>query len=81
MMSPIALAVLRLMVSSNFVGVLHRKIARLLASQDAIDIAGRTAELPRMSDWYAISPPSLANWVVKQIAGTLLRTVAEMTVR
>ena len=41
---PSALAVLRLITSSNFVGCLHRQIGRLLAFEDAVDIAGRTAD-------------------------------------
>ena len=42
---PSALAVLRLMTSSNLVGCLHRQVGRLLALEDAIDIAGRAPEL------------------------------------
>ena len=44
-MSPSAFAVLRLMLSSYLVGALHREIARLLAFEDAIDIASRAPEL------------------------------------
>ena len=34
------MAVLRLMTSSNLVGCLHRQVGRLLALEDAIDVAG-----------------------------------------
>ena len=37
---PSALAVLRLITSSNLVGCLHRQVGRLLAFEDAIDVAG-----------------------------------------
>ena len=43
-MRPSALAVLRLITSSYLVGCLHRKFGRLLAFEDAIDIAGRAPE-------------------------------------
>ena len=38
---PSALAVLRLMTSSYLVGCLHRQVSRLLALEDAINVAGR----------------------------------------
>ena len=38
---PSALAVLRLITSSYLVGCLHRQVGRLLALEDAIDVAGR----------------------------------------
>ena len=44
-MSSSALAVLRLMVSSNFVGVCTGRSPSLLTVQDAISIPGRAAEL------------------------------------
>ena len=39
------MAVLRLMTSSNLVGALHRQVGRLLALEDAIDVAGRASVL------------------------------------
>ena len=45
---PSALAVLRLITSSNLVGCLHRKVGRLLALEDAIDVAGRPAGTRRL---------------------------------
>ena len=42
---PSALAVLRLMTSSYLVGCLHRQVGRLLALEDAVDVAGRAPVL------------------------------------
>jgi len=39
------LAVLRLITSSYFGGILHRHVGWLLAPEDAIDVAGRAPEL------------------------------------
>ena len=44
-MRPSALAVLRLITSSYLVGALHRQIGRLLALEDAVDVAGRAPVL------------------------------------
>ena len=42
---PSALAVLRLITSSNLVGCLHRQVGRLLALEDTVDVAGGATEL------------------------------------
>ena len=42
---PSAFAVLRLITSSYLVGALHRQVGRLLALEDAVDVAGGAAVL------------------------------------